>query len=627
MSKIMQNMQPDEFDQVFSIMERSFSKDEYRTYEEQKQLLEDGRYHIYVMHQAAGSSGHVQAFLSVWQFEQFAYIEHFAAEPEVRGQGLGSRILQEAVQRFPGQICLEVELPETDMAKRRIAFYERNGFYLNSYPYMQPSISKGKQELPLMVMTYGEGVSKERFAAIRNTLYQEVYKQDESFRTVYQAKESDVRKFLTALLRQDEKLFLRFKLMADHSMGLSDIDRYKKQVDDILQKYMEKDRYIPYKETFEFAKEIQQILEQEVRMMMENGYFAQANLLVCHIFTSVWAADMDDSNGTKGTLAFQCASVWKEIETHADSRLRRQMYEWLTARMGQAAGLEESLEQVFLEAFSGDDFLNEKLAFTKQKAQEQKADADSWSARYETQKWALYHIRLLEQSGSDFSEIAAYCKEFWEYAQIRQYYAKQCILKKQYEEAAAVLLESIAMDAGTPGRVRQFRMSLKEVYRMSGRQQDYRQQLWQLLTKDDPGNPEVFHEFKSLYAPQEWEKVREEVFQALPKQARVDRLYKEEALYDRLLAYVLAQKGLYALQQYEDVLKEAYPRQLLEKYTQELTDMVQRAADRRHYQEWAAHLKRMTQIAGGQEEVQKIVSDWRVRYKNRPAMIEELKQF
>ena len=98
-------------------------------------------------------------------------------------------------------------------------------------------------------------------------------------------------------------------------------------------------------------------------------------------------------------------------------------------------------------------------------------------------------------------------------------------------------------------------------------------------------------------------------------------------MYDRLLEYVLSAKGLYAVQQYQDVLQKDYPDQLLGKYTKELKEMVQRSADRRHYQEWSAILRRMMQIEGGQKEVQQLVSDWRVRYKNRPAMMEELKQF
>lgn len=641
MSEMIREMRPDEFEQVFAIMERSFPLEEYRTYEEQKQLLRDPRYHIYTVHAAVDQKTEndkdenpdthkaIQAFLAVWQLETFTFVEHFASDPALRGRGIGKVVLQEAARLFSGRICLEVELPETDLAKRRIAFYERNGFYLNLYSYVQPPLRKGKKELPLMLMTYGSGVSKEKFEIIRDTLYRDVYGQDEVYLTVHKAKDAAVRSFLTDILRQDETLYAKFQLFDGHDSGILDMERYRGRVDAIIRKYAGPKQFISYQEVFSFLQEMEEILEQDVRMMLENGHFTEAFLLTCHLFVSVSAVEMDDSDGTRGMLAEQCVGIWHELERNADSQLQQQMYTWFTGQLesAQSGDLEEYVEQMFWEAFLGKDFLQRKLAFTKRKAQEQKADSDSWSARYYAQKWILYYIGLLEESGCSFAEIASYCKENWEYAEVRKYYAEQCILQKDYDTAEKVLAESLKMETGMSGLVRWFGTRLKEVYRMSGRQEAYKQQLLTMFTKESPGNPDDFRELKSLYSAQEWPQVREEIFRSLPKQARVERLYYEEKLYDRLLTFVLAQKGLFSLVQYEHVLKEEYPQQLLSKYTQELTDMAKRAADRRHYQEWAMHLKRMTQIAGGPQEVQKIVADWRIRYKNRPAMMEELKQF
>lgn len=170
---MLEMMKKDEFDQVFSLMERSFPTDEYRSYKEQKALLERPEYRIYVLHGIKHTD--IRAFLAIWNLSDFTFLEHFASAPEVRGQGLGSAALREAGRLFSGQICLEVELPETEIAKRRIAFYERNGFYLNDNLYFQPPISKGKQKIPLMIMTSAGRVGKERFAEIRDRLFREVY--------------------------------------------------------------------------------------------------------------------------------------------------------------------------------------------------------------------------------------------------------------------------------------------------------------------------------------------------------------------------------------------------------------------------------------------------------------------
>ena len=156
-----------DFSEIYRIMQASFSDNEYRPYDEQLALFEEPEYRIYYM--PAG-------FLAVWEFESFIYIEHFAVDPALRNSGTGSAMLQELVKQYQKPICLEVELPEDELTRRRIGFYERNGFVFNEYPYIQPPISKGKSPVPLRIMTYGEAITRETFEAMKNVLYRSVYK-------------------------------------------------------------------------------------------------------------------------------------------------------------------------------------------------------------------------------------------------------------------------------------------------------------------------------------------------------------------------------------------------------------------------------------------------------------------
>ena len=53
-------------------------------------------------------------------------------------------------------IALEVEIPEEEMAKRRINFYQRQGFSLWEKPYQQPPYKTGDNYLPMLIMAYGD---------------------------------------------------------------------------------------------------------------------------------------------------------------------------------------------------------------------------------------------------------------------------------------------------------------------------------------------------------------------------------------------------------------------------------------------------------------------------------------
>lgn len=170
---MIREMNINEFDMIFSIMEKSFPIDEYRPFNQQKILLDNPKYKIYVL--PDNEDDKVKAFISIWRLGEFAFIEHFAVNPIYRNQGLGSLILTEIKGMFDCKMCLEVEPPETEFAKRRIEFYRRNGFYLNEYPYMQPSIAKGRKPIPLLIMTTDGPVSKERFEEISETIHKDVY--------------------------------------------------------------------------------------------------------------------------------------------------------------------------------------------------------------------------------------------------------------------------------------------------------------------------------------------------------------------------------------------------------------------------------------------------------------------
>ena len=158
---MLQRINETNFPEIYRIMQASFSDDEYRPYDEQLALFEEPEYRIYYM--PAG-------FLAVWEFESFIYIEHFAVDPALRNSGTGSAMLQELVKQYQKPICLEVELPEDELTRRRIGFYERNGFVFNEYPYIQPSISKGKSPVPLRIMTYGSAITQDTFEEMKRVL-------------------------------------------------------------------------------------------------------------------------------------------------------------------------------------------------------------------------------------------------------------------------------------------------------------------------------------------------------------------------------------------------------------------------------------------------------------------------
>lgn len=54
--------------------------------------------------------------------------------------------------------------------------------------------------------------------------------------------------------------------------------------------------------------------------------------------------------------------------------------------------------------------------------------------------------------------------------------------------------------------------------------------------------------------------------------------------------------------------------------------MALHTSDRKHYSYLVSLLRKMQKIKGGTKLVEIIVGDWKVKYKNRPAMMDELRK-
>ena len=95
--------------------------------------------------------------------------------PQLRNHRIGGKVLTHMEQHFPQLQLLEVEPPTDEITRRRIAYYERNGFRILNRDYLQPPYSRPSDEnpgFPLWIM--GRGTAGNIEENIR-TIHQEVY--------------------------------------------------------------------------------------------------------------------------------------------------------------------------------------------------------------------------------------------------------------------------------------------------------------------------------------------------------------------------------------------------------------------------------------------------------------------
>ena len=113
--------------------------------------------------------------LTLWNFTDFSYIEHFAIDKLLRNKGIGKQVLSILKEELQRPIILEVEEPTDYISKRRINFYKRQGFIIENYEYQQPPYRKGDKWIAMKLMSYNIKTDERINEKIRDTIYKEVY--------------------------------------------------------------------------------------------------------------------------------------------------------------------------------------------------------------------------------------------------------------------------------------------------------------------------------------------------------------------------------------------------------------------------------------------------------------------
>lgn len=286
--------------------------------------------------------------------------------------------------------------------------------------------------------------------------------------------------------------------------------------------------------------------------------------------------------------------------------------------------MEDYIEQFIFDNFKEEEFMENKLILLDNEINEYKKDKDSWLNSFRLGELALRRIEILEEKNVDQNIIEEYCKENLEINEIRKYYIDICIKRKDYDMAIKLLKEGMDKEKDWPGILINYSLKLKDLYNQIGKHKLYEEELWSLVLNYKAGDVELYKELKSIYTDKEWMKEREIVFSKLSPYRGIDKLYELEGLHDRLIELVINSHGLYMLMEYEEVLKDIYPKELLNKYENTIKAMATNTSGRAHYREIVSILRRMKKYPHGKEKVAEIVSDWRLRYRNRPAMMDEL---
>ncbi|WP_417333009.1 GNAT family N-acetyltransferase [Halarcobacter sp.] len=153
------------FKKAWKLYLDSFPEIERRTLEEQEEILTDKNFKMtcYVEDEVLIS------IVFYWKISSYTFLEHFAVNSELRGQSFGSKILQKFINDKKN-IVLEIEPIVDEITQKRLKFYKKFGFVVNSHEHLQIPFREGAKELKLLLMSQEKTLSQQEYKVLYESM-------------------------------------------------------------------------------------------------------------------------------------------------------------------------------------------------------------------------------------------------------------------------------------------------------------------------------------------------------------------------------------------------------------------------------------------------------------------------
>lgn len=153
------------FERVDALYSQAFPYHEQRDVAAKQRALSDSHYALEAWFDGAQFVG----LSGLWNFNGYSYIEHLAVDASLRSQGYGKRLLGQLLALHP-LIILEIDPLTTDIAHKRLRFYESMGFVANPYAHRHPTYHPGIEDHELIVLSCPQAIDEGLYQCFNHNL-------------------------------------------------------------------------------------------------------------------------------------------------------------------------------------------------------------------------------------------------------------------------------------------------------------------------------------------------------------------------------------------------------------------------------------------------------------------------
>ena len=451
----------------------------------------------------------------------------------------------------------------------------------------------------------------------------ETHPEIDSLQLVEDASEEDVRSFLIQVLDDHPNLVESFKQYTQNAFSL---DTMIDDLQGVCDSYSDGYHYIDYEFSCDFCEYFETAVFKWLDLLKKKDQYSLAFQFLLKAYEVFYCLDIEDNEGETVGLSCAIISQWANIIMCMDDLERMEAFAELGQYLNRVRDYydKQKILEIFYDCLKGKEFLKLKLDFVKEQLDYIESHDDISNSEYALEGFAKMYLELLKKNKASKKEISAVHEKYWKYIPIRMDFIYTCINNKEYDKALDYIDKFIDLDYKNQSFIKLDMMLKKDIYKKQGNTEAYREELKNLILFFNDTNIEDYIEMRSLFSDKEWIKERDSIIEQLTPGRFLCEILETEQLYEQLLDALLRSDDKYLLHQYTDLLSNEYPEQLLQIYREIVEKKAKSTGSRKHYYQIVEELRIMKSISGGDKVVDEIIKKWKIQYKNRSAMMDEL---
>ena len=442
---------------------------------------------------------------------------------------------------------------------------------------------------------------------------------------VKEASEEDVQSFLIQVLNDNPDLVETFKQYAQNEFSL---DTMIDDLEGVCDSYSDGYHYIDYEFSTDFCDNYEDAVFKWLDLLKEKKQYSLAFRFLLKAYDIFDKLDIEDNEGETVELSFSiinaCSSTIMCMEESERIDAFNSLKQFLNNTRDYYARVD--ILQVFFNHLKGEDLLKLQIDFVKEQLDYIDSHNDILDREYVLDGFSKMYLELLKKNNASKKEINAIYKKYWKCGSIRMDCVYTCINNEEYDKALDYIDKCIDLDYENQALMKRNIELKKDIYKKQGNTKAYREELKNLILFFNDTDIEDYIELRSCYLDKEWIEERDSIIQQLTPGRFLCEVLETEQLYEQLLDVILRSDDKYLLHQYTDMLSDKYPEQLLKVYRERVEKQAESTGSRKHYYQIVEELRIMKSITGGDKVVDEIIKRWKVQYKNRSAMLDELSQ-